>query len=171
MKKFLIVLFTLMFALAATDALAKKRKKKKKKKRKKAESSYVMPYGMAGCGLGSMLIRDNNIMQVLAATTNGSSYSQSFGITTGTSNCTASGAQTAMEQKVFMQANVASLSVEAAQGSGDNLHAFAELLGCDHEMLAQVSQAHYGELFQDRSPDGVLNRYHARLSGKCQRTI
>ena len=42
----------------------------------------------AGCGLGSMIIQENTkVMQLLAATTNGSFGSQTFGISTGTSNC------------------------------------------------------------------------------------
>lgn len=40
----------------------------------------------AGCGLGSMIIQENTkVMQVLAATTNGTGV-QTFGISTGTSN-------------------------------------------------------------------------------------
>ena len=48
-------------------------------------------YGMAGCGLGSLLFGNDNttLMQILAATTNGLFGSQTFGITSGTSNCTA----------------------------------------------------------------------------------
>ena len=48
-------------------------------------------YGMAGCGLGSVVISDDGFLQVFAATTNGTSYSQSFGITSGTSNCVEKG--------------------------------------------------------------------------------
>ena len=42
-----------------------------------------------GCGLGSLVIKDQStvMLQVLAATTNGTSGSQTFGITSGTSNC------------------------------------------------------------------------------------
>ncbi len=46
------------------------------------------PYGTAGCGLGSIVIGSKpGMMQIFAATTNGTSASQSFGITSGTSNC------------------------------------------------------------------------------------
>ena len=43
-----------------------------------------------GCGLGSMAFEGNDglISQVSAATTNGTSGNQTFGITSGTSNCT-----------------------------------------------------------------------------------
>ncbi len=53
-----------------------------------ALSAHAAPYGEAGCGLGSMIFGDSpGFVQVLAATTNGCSGSQTFGITTGTSNC------------------------------------------------------------------------------------
>ena len=54
--------------------------------------SFAFAAGDAGCGLGSMIITKNTkVMQVLAATTNGTSGSQTFGITFGTSNCSANG--------------------------------------------------------------------------------
>ena len=42
-----------------------------------------------GCGLGSMIIKNQNstMLQAIAATTNGTSGNQTFGITSGTSNC------------------------------------------------------------------------------------
>ena len=48
--------------------------------------------GAAGCGLGSLIFKSNGkFTQLLAATTNNSTYTQSFGITSGTSNCNAKG--------------------------------------------------------------------------------
>ena len=49
-------------------------------------AALAAPYGMAGCGLGSMLFGDGGL-QTSAATTNGIVANQSFGITSGTSNC------------------------------------------------------------------------------------
>src|SRR5437868_47659 len=50
-------------------------------------------YGMAGCGLGSLLFGPVNepFAQVLAATTNATFATQTFGITSGTSNCVSGG--------------------------------------------------------------------------------
>src|SRR5690348_11977029 len=50
-------------------------------------------YGMAGCGLGSLVFGPNDapVAQVLAATTNGTFASQTFGISSGTSNCFSGG--------------------------------------------------------------------------------
>ncbi|HYG66757.1 MAG TPA: DUF3015 family protein, partial [Anaeromyxobacteraceae bacterium] len=45
-------------------------------------------YGAAGCGLGSMAFGNTpGAVQILASTTNGLFGTQTFGITTGTSNC------------------------------------------------------------------------------------
>ncbi len=45
-------------------------------------------YGTAGCGLGSMAFgNQKGAIQILAATTNGLFGTQTFGITSGTSNC------------------------------------------------------------------------------------
>ena len=51
-------------------------------------ASFAGSYGDAGCGFGSMIFGNQaGFMQVFAATTNGTSGSQTFGITTGTLNC------------------------------------------------------------------------------------
>ncbi|HMX95743.1 MAG TPA: DUF3015 family protein, partial [Elusimicrobiota bacterium] len=50
---------------------------------------------MGGCGLGYVLFGNNDntpVMQILAATTNGTSANQTFGMTSGTSGCTEDGA-------------------------------------------------------------------------------
>ena len=98
-------------------------------------------YGMAGCGLGSIIfasgqdadkaINDSRVKQVLAATTNGTFGSQTFGITTGTSNCTSGGvALDDKEQLMFAEANLKQLSRDMAQGSGEYVTAFSSLMGC-----------------------------------------
>lgn len=124
-------------------------------------------YGMAGCGLGSLIIKNDNIIQVLAATTNGSSYSQTFGITTGTSNCKPSSKLASIEQKVFVEANYAQLSREAAQGEGEHLKALAELLGCDHAEFAKFSKANRDEVFAQ--PETVIESVKAKFPGQCER--
>ena len=58
-----------------------------------ASAARAQNVGMAGCGLGSVLFGNQNtvLMQLLAATTNGILWNQSFGITTGTLNCSTGG--------------------------------------------------------------------------------
>lgn len=114
-------------------------------------------YGMAGCGLGSMLI-DKSGSQVSAATTNGTG-SQIFGITTGTSNCTDDGvAINDREQELFTEANFEVLKQEIAMGQGENLLALASLMGCDEaqsQVFTSSLQARGNDIVSD-TPQGLL---------------
>lgn len=91
-------------------------------------------YGMAGCGLGSLLFGHDNskLMQILAATTNGTFGSQTFGITSGTSNCVEGGVVKAeREQAAFAEVNFQDLKRNMASGGGEYLASFSTLLGCE----------------------------------------
>ena len=90
-------------------------------------------YGMAGCGLGSLVFQNDNAMikQILAATTNGTFGSQTFGITSGTSNCTSGGVlKSEKEQAAFVEVNFRDLKQNMAAGGGEFLNSFGTLLGC-----------------------------------------
>ena len=52
-------------------------------------SAFAGVNSQTGCGLGSMIIKDDStaVMLSLQATTNGTSGNQTFGITSGTSGC------------------------------------------------------------------------------------
>lgn len=93
----------------------------------------------AGCGLGSLVIKQNTkVMQVLAATTNGTFGSQTFGITFGTSNCSANGMVSNDKQiQYFVEVNQAELTREMAQGHGEKMTTLAALNGCSTE--AQIT--------------------------------
>lgn len=112
-----------------------------------AAGSARAQYGMAGCGLGSMLFGNQNTtgMQILAATTNGTFGTQTFGITSGTSNCTQGGVLKAeREQAAFAEVNFQDLKANMAAGGGEFLSSFATLLGCEDaskQALAQMTQA------------------------------
>jgi hypothetical protein len=89
---------------------------------------------MAGCGLGSGLFGPVNepFAQVLAATTNGTFANQTFGISSGTSNCVSGGVVRAeREQAAFAEMNFRDLKQNMAAGGGEYLRSFATLLGCD----------------------------------------
>ena len=98
--------------------------------------------GDAGCGLGSLVFKDNKkLYQLLATTTNGTFGSQTFGITTGTSNCTASGfAKVDREQIFYVESNFQNLQVEMARGQGENLAAFAQVLGCKDMSVSEFGK-------------------------------
>ncbi|MBM3381319.1 MAG: DUF3015 domain-containing protein [Betaproteobacteria bacterium] len=96
-------------------------------------------YGMAGCGLGSVVMGAKG-SQISAATTNGTGV-QTFGISSGTSNCNPdSKAAVSEAQETYMFNNYASLSKETAQGSGATLAGLATVLGCGEAQQAEFNK-------------------------------
>lgn len=113
-------------------------------------------YGSAGCGLGSLVFQDQpGMVQVLAATTNGTFGSQTFGITSGTSNCpTPSSLAKNDRLNEFVVANMDNLAKDIAKGSGESLEAFADLLQVPVEKrpeFAQKLQANFASIFSSES--------------------
>lgn len=109
-------------------------------------------YGIAGCGLGSMVMGKSS-NQVLAATTNGTG-GQIFAITTGTSNCADDGVALAdKEKEYFSNANYESLKQEMAQGKGENLYAMASLFGCQGDAFASSMKTNYTAIFPTTETD------------------
>jgi len=87
-------------------------------------------YGTAGCGLGSLVFgNQKGAIQILAATTNGTFGSQTFGISTGTSNCTDTGGGAA-SIKSFTETNREALAKDISRGQGETLKNLATLAGC-----------------------------------------
>lgn len=136
-----------------------------------SESSSSEPYGMAGCGLGSMLLgSDDGFMQVFAATTNGTFASQTFGISTGTSNCVERGVVTAnKEQEAFFEMNFANIKSDMASGEGEYLAAVGSLFGCSETVeadLASFSQQNYSQIVpnQETTPVQALYSYKMAVS-------
>lgn len=126
--------------------------------------------GDSGCGLGSLIFKSNTkLLQLFAVTTNGSFGSQTFGITTGTSNCTAHGlVMREKEQIYYVEANYKALSTEMAQGKGENLMAFAQVMGCSEHATAefgQMTKVHYEELIPSTSttPSQMLDAVKKEL--------
>ena len=85
--------------------------------------------------------------QLSAATTNGTSASQPFGISSGTLNCTTSNQVSNVDvQKEFIADNFETLSKEISQGNGESLRAFASTFGCNDsavfEFGMQLQKSH-----------------------------
>lgn len=114
-------------------------------------SAMAKGYGMAGCGLGSVIFgNDPGKIQVIAATTNGTSYSQTFGITSGTSNCV--DPETSESAALFIENNRAALQTEAARGQGETIANLGSILGCEHtDLLSSQIQYNYRSIFS--TPD------------------
>jgi hypothetical protein len=105
-----------------------------------------------GCGLGSMVIKENTkLMQILAATTNGIGGNQTFAISTGTSNCKAQNfVMTEKAVQYFAEVNKDDLSREMAKGEGEKLSTLAALYGCEtaatRAQFAKAAQAAYSRI-------------------------
>src|SRR5438105_1011921 len=107
-------------------------------------------YGTAGCGLGSMVFgNQKGIVQIFAATTNGTFGSQTFGITTGTSNCVdTSGGLASI--KSFTETNREALAKDISRGQGETVKNLAVLAGCsDASAVGAVLQKNFSAIFPD----------------------
>ncbi len=85
-----------------------------------------------GCGWGSMVFNGKTGVpsQVMAATTNGTSGNQTFGITSGTAGCSKDGVvKSSAALSTFMAANFDKVSHNMAVGKGESLETMANLMG------------------------------------------
>lgn len=136
-------------------------------------SAYAASAGIgpAGCGLGNIVFGKDN--QVLAATTNGSSASQLFGITSGTSNCVENGGMANMS--MFIENNQVALENDAARGQGETVATLASMMGCqDVNAFGSTLKSNYGEIFSSKNAQTIESSIRAtvkkdeRLARTCQ---
>lgn len=155
MKKLLGVLSAVLFVSVASTAMAEDaRRTQQRPAPQRVTVSNPLPtgfdgYGMAGCGLGSMLFKgrsNDGMIQILAATTNGTSGNQTFGITFGTSNCNP-GHGPARTASLFIIANREALEKDVSRGSGESLEHLAKIVGCQQDALGAHLQTNYGTIF------------------------
>ena len=120
-----------------------------------ANNTNITGFGMAGCGLGSMLFgRQTGIIQVLAATTNGLFGSQTFGISSGTSNCTDTSAGPATS-KVFIETNREAVAKDISRGKGETIASLSALAGCqDSKRVGTVLQSDFAKIFPSATVSG-----------------
>ena len=132
-------------------------------------------YGLAGCGLGSMVFGDQKgMIQILAATTNNTFGTQTFGITSGTSNCVESaGTQGAM---TFIEGNREALAKDAARGSGETITTLSAMAGCkDAKAVGVTLQKRFAQLFPgektpvERVSQNVIKELRSDSSLACQK--
>lgn len=114
----------------------------------KSEVLHGAQYGSAGCGLGSLIFEPSgDFVQVFAATTNNTFGTQTFGITSGTSNCdTSEGSARSVE--TFIATNRSTLAVEAARGRGETIASLSALAACsDDQALGRALQSNFKSIF------------------------
>jgi hypothetical protein len=132
MKKFLTV--TAIMALTAT-------------------ATFANPN--TGCGLGNQVItnQDSVLMQVFAATTNGTSGNQTFGITSGTLGC-AKPAKFVSNDRAneFVAGNMDALASDISNGQGEALSTLATLLNVSNpDTFASVLQDNFDSIYSSEN--------------------
>lgn len=127
-----------------------------------------------GCGLGHLVFKDSGdglVIQVLAATTNTSFGTQTFGITTGTSECDKFG-KVAQNENLnrFVSGNMENLAKDIAMGKGETLDTVAEMMNVPASQKAAVYaklQANFGAIYtSDKVQAGeVVDHISAVING------
>jgi Protein of unknown function (DUF3015) len=111
--------------------------------------------GNTGCGLGTVIFKDTQnqttLVQVVAVTTNGTLGNQTFGISSGTSECTQPAKVVRNERlNEFVHANLDDLARDISAGKGETLSTVAELMGvpsADRAAFNANLQAHFHQIF------------------------
>ena len=104
-----------------------------------------------GCGLGSLIIQNQNTvaLQVLAATTNGTSGNQTFGITSGTSNCAKPNNFVSNDKlNRFVSENMDELAMDISAGKGETLETVAKLMNVENNAAFSAKlQANFSNIY------------------------
>ncbi len=118
-----------------------------------AASSMAAQNNVGSCGWGSKVFEGQSGVapQVLAATTNGTSGNQTFGITFGTSGCTQDGVVSShWKTAMYIDGNRVALARDAAAGQGESLNVLAEVMGvkaADRALFAATIKANFATVF------------------------
>ena len=105
-------------------------------------------YGLAGCGLGSVVFGPKpGMIQVIAATLN--SYGgQLFALTTGTSNCDIP--EAGQQAAAFIETNREAFAKDTARGNGETIDGLATILRCPVTAgLGEALRANYSTVNED----------------------
>ena len=106
-----------------------------------------------GCGLGSIVFEGQNglVSQTFAATSNGTSGNQTFGITSGTSNCEQYTSFTYNKKlNTFVADNMDNLARDIARGQGEYLNTLAVLMevpDTQKGVFRSHMQAHFSDIY------------------------
>ena len=137
MKKIVLLVSVMILSFATASFAAEKK-------------SYSRAYGMAGCGLGSMIVGKKG-GQIFAATTNSTVYNQLFGITFGTLGCEDEpNSEVAHRMDNFVAANKVALASDIARGGGDTVSSLGTMMGCTGDVGASMQKS-FRSIFPDTS--------------------
>jgi len=116
-------------------------------------SAMATVNSQTGCGLGSVIIKDDSsaIMLALQATTNGTSGNQTFGITSGTLGCKKVKFVMNERAEEFVASNMDILAKEIAVGHGESIDTLAELLNVEDKATFSASlQSNYNSIYTSK---------------------
>lgn len=130
-----------------------------------AQVAHADPYGTAGCGLGSIVFKDEpGMIQIVAATLNGTGF-QTIAITAGTSNCGKS-APSASAAASFIETNREAFAKDAARGRGETISSLTTLAGCANPAaVGTVLQREFSTVFTSATASDV------EISSKALQTL
>lgn len=123
-------------------------------------------YGTAGCGLGSIIFGAKpGKVQIFSSTTNGIYGNQTFGITSGTSNCDIP--EMGQQAAVFIEVNKEVIRKEAAIGQGESVDAISMLLECDRGDVRSELKDNFNHYLGEKV-DSYETVRRLMNSGHCQ---
>lgn len=125
-----------------------------------------------GCGIGTMIFegKDGLLSQIFAATTNGTFGNQTFGITSGTLECTKPATFIAQQKlNTFVGDNMDNLAMDISKGSGEYLSTLAVLLDvpvAERAGLYGLLQANFSAIYTSENVThvDVLNNLEKLLA-------
>lgn len=137
-----------------------------------AGTAFAAERSNVGCGLGTIIFEGKNglLSQICAATFNGSFGNQTFGITSGTLECSPAPSFVAFERlNKFVGENMDNLAMDISQGNGEYLSTLAVLLDVPVEERARfyaLLQSNFSSIYPstDVTHVDVLNNLEAVLA-------
>jgi hypothetical protein len=114
-------------------------------------SPLAVQASSVGCGVGSQIFKGQTGVgpNIMAATTNGSSGNQTFGISSGTLGCNAEDAVPDVAG-LFIDQNMERVARDMSTGQGEALETLATLMGiqdADKVAFYEVSQSNFTTIF------------------------
>lgn len=107
-----------------------------------------------GCGLGSIIMRDQSTtaLQIMAVSSNVTG-SQTFGITTGTSNCAKPNNFVSNEKLFrFVSENMDELALDISSGKGETLSTVAKLMNVENTLeFSAKLQANFSTIYTNEN--------------------
>jgi hypothetical protein len=118
-------------------------------------SSFAYQYGMAGCGLGTLVFKDQpGKIQIVAATLNNLIVPQTSAITTGSSNCYEASASEAANH--YIESNGEALQKDISQGQGETLTGLLTIWGCGNvDQVGAALQSNYQRIYDSSNRTNV----------------